>query len=243
MNVVAVVPAFNEERTVAAVVRGLLDAGIPACVVDDGSSDGTSERARGAGATVLQLPINLGVGGALRCGFRWAVDAGFDVAVQVDADGQHDPAQVRLLLDQLEAQGAQMAVGSRFVEGSGAYAVGRGRRLGMRLLARRAAKATGTHIADATSGFRAIRRPLLDEYAADYPVEYLGDTVEALILAGQASAKVIEVPVGMSARQHGEPSANLLASVWYVLRVLLAIELMHRRTARPVTLRDAEPLT
>lgn len=243
MNVVAIVPAFNEERSVAAVVRGLLADGIPACVVDDGSSDATAHEARTAGATVLQLPINLGVGGALRCGFRWAVGAGYDVAVQVDADGQHDPAQVRLLLDGLERGSADMAVGSRFVEGSGDYAVSRGRRMGMRLLARRAASATGTHIADATSGFRAIRRPLLDHFADDYPVEYLGDTVEALILAGQFGARVVEVPVGMSERQHGEPSANALASIWYVARVLLAIELMHRRRDRPVTLRDAEPLT
>jgi glycosyltransferase involved in cell wall biosynthesis len=243
VNVVAVVPAFNEQGSVGAVVRGLAEAGIPACVVDDGSSDQTARCAREAGATVLSLPVNLGVGGALRCGFRWVVEAGYDVAVQVDADGQHDPAQVQLLLDRLEAEGADMAIGSRFVDGSGEYVVSRGRRVGMRLLERRAAVATGTRIADATSGFRAIRRPLLDRFAEDYPIEYLGDTVEALILAGQFGAKVIEVPVHMAARQHGEPSAGVVSSVWYVLRVLLAIELMHRRRARVVSLRAAEPPT
>lgn len=243
MNVVAVIPAFNEERSVAAVIEGLIAAGIPACVVDDGSTDDTAREARLAGATVLSLPINLGVGGALRCGFRWAVANGYDVAVQVDADGQHDPGQVRLLLDELAAHEADMVVGSRFVEGSGAYAVSRGRRLGMRILERRAAAATGTRIIDATSGFRAIRQPLLDHFAEDYPVEYLGDTVEALILAGQFGAKVVEVPVQMAARQHGEPSAGLISSIWFVARVMLAIELMHRRRPRAVTLRDAEPLT
>lgn len=243
MRTVAIVPAFNEEPSVGGVVRGLLAAGIPACVVDDGSSDATAREARAAGATVLQLPINLGVGGALRCGFRWAIENGFEVAVQVDADGQHDPAQVQLLLDELERSDAAMAVGSRFVEGSGEYAVSRGRRAGMKLLERRAAAATGTRIADSTSGFRAIRSPLLEHFADDYPVEYLGDTVEALILAGQLGVKVIEVPVGMSERQHGDRSAGTLASMWYVARVLLAIELMHRRRRRPVTLRDAEPLT
>lgn len=243
MNVVAIVPAFNEEATVGAVVERLLQAGIPACVVDDGSSDATAARAREAGATVLQLPINLGVGGALRCGFRWAIAAGFEVAVQVDADGQHDPSQVRQLLDGLEAAGADIAVGSRFLEGSGEYAVSRGRRFGMQVLSRRVKAATGQTVHDATSGFRAIKRPLLDRFAEDYPVEYLGDTVEALILAGQFGCTVVEVPVGMSQRQHGEPSANTLASIWYVARVLLAIELMHRRRARTVTLRDAEPLT
>jgi glycosyltransferase involved in cell wall biosynthesis len=243
MNTIAIVPAFNEEHTVGDVVRDLAAVGIPACVVDDGSSDQTTARAREAGATVLSLPINLGVGGALRCGFRWAVDQGFDVAVQVDADGQHDPAQVQLLLGELDRQGADMAVGSRFLSGSGEYEVSRGRRLGMRVLERRAAAATGTRIVDSTSGFRAIRRPLLDRFADDYPVEYLGDTVEALILAGQYGARVVEVPVGMSQRLHGERSAGTLASIWYVARVLVAIELMHRRRERPVTLRDAEPLT
>ncbi|MCW3017271.1 MAG: glycosyl transferase [Solirubrobacterales bacterium] len=243
MRVIAVLPAFNEQGSVGDVVRGLVGEGIPACVIDDGSSDATARRAREAGATVLSLPINLGVGGALRCGFRWAVEAGYDVAVQVDADGQHDPSEVRLLVDGLLAQDADMAVGSRFVAGSGAYPVSRGRRLGMRVLERRAAAATGTRIIDATSGFRAIRRPLLERFADDYPVEYLGDTVEALILAGQFGATVVEIPVRMAERQHGEPSAGFLGSVWYVARVMLAIELMHRRRARTVALRDAEPMT
>jgi hypothetical protein len=112
----------------------------------------------------------------------------------------------------------------------------------MRLLSRRAAAANGVRVVDATSGFRAIRRPLLDHFALDYPVEYLGDTVEALILAGQFGAKVVEAPVRMSERQHGEPSTGSLASAWYVARVLLAIDLMHRRRrARKPRLRDAEP--
>lgn len=233
MKVVAVVPAYNEEASIAQVVAGLRAVGLPACVVSDGSADATAQRARAAGAqTVLALPINLGVGGALRCGFRWAVEAGYDVAVQVDADGQHDPAQVHSLLERMVEQDADMVVGSRWMADSGEYRVSRGRRLGMQLLERRAAAVTGTRIADSTSGFRAIRRPLLDRFAEDYPVEYLGDTVEALILAGQVGAKVVEAPVSMPERQHGEPSANRLASIWYVARVMLAIELMHRRRTR-----------
>ncbi|MEN0015149.1 MAG: glycosyltransferase family 2 protein [Solirubrobacteraceae bacterium] len=243
MNVVAIVPAFNEERTVGRVVRALSEAGIPAVVIDDGSSDSTAAQARDAGATVLALPVNLGVGGALRCGFRWALEAGYDVAVQVDADGQHDPAQVRALVDQLVARDADLAIGSRFAEGSGAYAVSRGRRAAMRLLEARVAAATGLRVHDPTSGFRAIRRPLLDRFAVDYPVEYLGDTVEAVIMAGRFGSTVIEVPVAMGEREHGAPSAGTLASLWYVARVLLAIRLMHRQRRRAVTLRDAEPLT
>ena len=231
MKAVAVIPAFNEERSVAGVVSGVQGVGIPACVIDDGSTDRTTERAREAGATVLTLPVNVGVGGALRCGFRWAVQQGYDVAVQVDADGQHDPAQVPMLIGCLAAEDADLVVGSRFVTGSGAYSLSRGRRIAMRVLERRATAATGTRVLDTTSGFRAIRRPLLERFAEDYPAEYLGDTVEALILAGRSGAKIVEVPVTMAARQHGEPSVGLLASAWYATRVLLAIELMHRRRA------------
>ena len=230
-------PALNEERSVAAVVRATLAAGLPVCVVDDGSTDATAATARGAGATVLSLPLNLGVGGALRCGFRYALAAGYDRVVQVDADGQHDPAQIATLLGVLDDTGADMVIGSRFAEGSGAYEVHGLRRLAMRALARRAAKATGMRVADSTSGFRAIRRPLLDRFAADYPVEYLGDTVEALIEAGRAGAHVVEHPIAMATREHGSGSAGRLASVWYVVRVIIAIELMHNRTrSRPPAL-------
>lgn len=232
VRVLVVIPAFNEERTVAEIVRRTLACGLRACVVDDGSTDATSEQARAAGATVLRLPLNLGVGGALRCGFRFALAQGYDAVVQVDADGQHDPTQVGVLLHVLADTGADMVIGSRFAKGAGAYAVGGVRRLAMRALARRAAKATGLRVTDTTSGFRAIRRPLLDRFAADYPVEYLGDTVEALIEAGRAGARIVEHPIAMSAREHGNSSAPRLASLWYMVRVLIAIDLMHDRNRR-----------
>ena len=227
-----VMPAFNEERSVEQVVAGARAVGLPVCVGDDGSIDETGVRARAAGATVLRLPLNLGVGGSLRCGFRFAIANGYDTVVQVDADGQHDPAQAPELLAVLERTGADMVIGSRFAEGAGTYDVHGSRRLAMALLARRAAKATGTYIADSTSGFRAIRRPLLDRFAVEYPVEYLGDTVEALIEAGRAGAKVVEHPIAMAPRTHGAGSAGRLASLWYVTRVVIAIELMHKRAPR-----------
>ncbi len=235
-----VMPALNEEKTVEDVVRATLAAELPVCVVDDGSTDATGERARAAGATVLRLPLNLGVGGALRCGFRYALAHGYDTVVQVDADGQHDPTQIELLLDVLAETGADMVIGSRFGQGSGPYEVRSIRRFAMRTLARRAAQITGLQVADSTSGFRAIRRPLLDRFAADYPVEYLGDTVEALIEAGRAGARVVEHPIAMSPRAHGTSSARRLASLWYVVRVIIAIELMHNRTRRrPLSLPSA----
>jgi glycosyltransferase involved in cell wall biosynthesis len=229
-RVLIVMPAFNEERSVGAVVRATRAAGYDVCVVDDGSRDTTAERATQAGARVLRLPVNLGVGGALRCGFRFALRNGYDAVVQVDADGQHDPAQVGLLLAALGESGADMVVGSRFVDGGGdGDRVDRLRRLAMRLLAARVRRVAGLAVTDSSSGFRAIRRPLLDVFAADYPVEYLGDTVEALIQAGRAGASVIEYPVQMTVREHGDSTAGSIASLWYVLRVLIAIELVHRR--------------
>jgi glycosyltransferase involved in cell wall biosynthesis len=233
MRVLVVVPALNEERSVEGVVAATRELGYDVCVVDDGSTDATAARARGAGATVLSVPVNLGVGGALRCGFRWALANGYDVAVQLDADGQHDPNEVAGLLRALKDENADMVVGSRFAEGAGEYEVNPARRFAMSLLARRAERATGTTVIDSTSGFRAIRHPLLDQFAANYPVEYLGDTVEALIEAGRAGAKIVEHPISASPRSHGSGSAGVLASIWYVARVLFAVELMHRRRSRP----------
>lgn len=232
-RVLVVIPAFNEERSVGEVVRISRVLGYEVCVVDDGSVDRTAKRAVDAGAHVLRLPVNLGVGGALRCGFRWALDNGFDSVVQVDGDGQHDPRQVHVLLEAMDEDGADMVVGSRFVDGAGSYPVRGARRLAMRVLSARVRRVSGVRVADSSSGFRAIRRPLLDRFAADYPVEYLGDTVEALIEAGRAGAKIIERPIAMTPRVHGEASAGAAASLWYVLRLLVAIELQHKRRSFP----------
>jgi glycosyltransferase involved in cell wall biosynthesis len=236
-RVLIVMPALNEERSVGDVVRATRALGYDVCVIDDGSTDGTAATAREAGAVVLQVPLNLGVGGALRCGFRWALAHGYDTAVQLDADGQHDPQDVASLLEAMRASGAHLAIGSRFLDDSGAYAVRSARRFAMNVLARRAARITGTTVIDSTSGFRAIRRPLLDQFAANYPVEYLGDTVEALIEAGRAGATIVEHPISAAPRAHGRGSAGVLASSWYVARVLIATELMHnRRRRRPHSL-------
>jgi glycosyltransferase involved in cell wall biosynthesis len=153
----------------------------------------------------------------------------YDAVLQVDGDGQHDPNEINELLDAMRRSNADMVIGSRFTDGAGDYKVRRARRFAMGLLAKRAARATGTKVRDSTSGFRAIRRPLLDQFAASYPVEYLGDTVEALIEAGRVGARVVEHPISASPRAHGTGTAGVLASSWYVARVLLAIELMHSR--------------
>lgn len=226
------VPAFNEAATVATVVRGAVEAGHVVLVVDDGSADETAVLAREAGAIVLSLPINLGVGGALRCGFRWAVANGYSTVVQVDADGQHDPAMVGRMVAAAREQDAHLLLGSRF-HGEGGYTSTTFRRIPMRLLAFVASRAAGHRITDASSGFRVIREPLLSEFATTYPVHYLGDTFEALVQAGRSGYVVVEVPVRMRPRAGGVPSAGTRASVGFTLRALVVLLIGSSRRYTP----------
>ena len=217
-----IVPAFNEEASVGAVVRAIVGLGLPVVVIDDGSTDGTGSVARSAGATVLTLPFNLGVGGALRCGFRWATQHDYTAAVQCDADGQHDPAELQRLLATAIERDDHLLIGSRFA-GSDGFRSTRLRRLPMRLLARVASNAARTRITDASSGYRVIREPLLSEFARAYPVHYLGDTFEALVQAGRYGYRISEVPVVMRPRDSGVPSAGPTASLKFLVRVLAAL--------------------
>ena len=180
---------------------------------------------------MLRLPVNLGVGGALRCAFRYAVTQGYDVVVQCDADGQHDPAQIATLLDTMRDTGADLVIGSRFASRESSYAIGRVRRFMMGRLARMASRRTGATITDATSGFRAIRGNLLGGFAATYPAEYLGDTVESLARAGRDGFKVAEVSATMRAREVGVSSASSISSAWYLVRVVAAVWLQGFRPA------------
>jgi glycosyltransferase involved in cell wall biosynthesis len=176
---------------------------LPVVVVDDGSADNTAVAAEAAGAKVLRLPVNLGVGAALRTGFRYAVRHGFKRVVQVDADLQHPPEVIPLLLETAE-EGAELVIGSRF--GSG-YQPGM-RLMGMRLLSALVSRRIGTRVSDPTSGFKVVTEPLLSEFARSYPAEYLGDTVEALLQAGAFGAKIVEVPVPMEQRAAGAATAT-----------------------------------
>lgn len=163
-RVLLVVPALNEERSVGSVVNAGRGLGYDVCVVDDGSRDRTAQIAAGAGARVLRLPVNLGVGGALRCGFRWALDHGYDVVVQVDADGQHDPRQVNVLLDALRDSGADMIVGSRFAARDGHYRVSLARQIAMKILSARVRRVAGVHVIDS-------KTPAFARYAAHCSID------------------------------------------------------------------------
>jgi glycosyltransferase involved in cell wall biosynthesis len=228
-DVLVVIPAWNEQRSVGQVVGEVRAQGYATLVVDDGSVDRTAQVAEQAGASVLRLPVNLGVGGALRCGFRYAVSEGYTVVVQCDADGQHDPREIVRLLDTMRATGAELVVGSRFADPASEYQVGAARRMAMHHFAHLASRRVETTVTDATSGFRAIGGSLLGSFAASYPAEYLGDTIEALVRAGRSGAGVVEIPVRMRPRAAGVSSATPLASVWYLLRVRAALWLQRHR--------------
>ena len=222
-ELLVVIPALNEEATVAAVVRGarVLDADV--LLVDDGSTDRTAEIAQAAGAFVLSHPFNLGVGAALRSGFRYAGEHGYSKVLQLDADGQHDPTFAPALLGPLD-DGIDIVVGSRFAAG---FDIGRLRRLCMRWLARTVSRRAGVAVTDTTSGFRAFGKRAVERFAVSYPTEYLSDTVEALLLAAAWQLEIREVPVEMRARQGGTPSTGSVKSMYHLVRLLLVIAL-HR---------------
>lgn len=221
------IPAWNEEATVADVVvaaRSLL--GCEVLVIDDGSSDRTARVARNAGAMVVSHPFNLGVGAAIRTGMRVASDQGRRHVVQLDADGQHETADAKRLLDLVESDEADLVVGSRFGAGSPEYHVSRTRGTMMRLLSRIVSRRIGVVVDDTTSGFRAFGPAALELFRRSYPTQYLSDTVEALLLAGDAGLRIAVEPVTMHPRQGGAPSSGRLRSAVRLSRVWIVI-LMH----------------
>lgn len=215
-------PAFNEEESVAAVVREVF-AKLPevgVLVVDDGSLDATTARAREAGADVATLPFNLGVGGAMRVGFRYALENGYDNVVQIDSDGQHDPSGVPFLIAELAS--ADLVLGARFA-GEGDYAVRGPRRWAMVVLAGILSRTSRTKLTDTTSGYRASGPRAVRLFALHYPAEYLGDTIEALVIASRSGLVIRQIPVAMRARAGGVPSHNPVKAAVYLGRAGLAL--------------------
>jgi hypothetical protein len=230
----AIVPALNEQPSVGRVIDELraFDPGMEIVVVDDGSVDGTAGVAADRGAHVIRLPFNLGIGGAVQTGFRYAFERGFDVAMQVDGDGQHDPAQLPLILEPLLDGKADMVVGSRFA-GGGAYRSTATRRIGISLLARVVSAIVRQRVTDTTSGFRAVNRTGIALFAADYPHDY--PEVEATVMAVKHKLRLQEVPVEMRERGGGRSSITAFRSIYYMAKVLLAIFVgLFRRYAVPI---------
>jgi glycosyltransferase involved in cell wall biosynthesis len=230
-----IVPAWNEERNVGNTVREIARAHpeYDIAVVDDGSTDSTADVAREAGATVLSLPYNLGVGGAMRTGYTYAQREGYRRAIQVDADGQHNPVEIDRVLAGLEI--ADISIGARF-DGVGDYSVRGPRRWAMRFLASVLSNVAKTRLTDVTSGFRAAGPRAIAQYVRYYPAEYFGDTLDSLVAACHSGLTVTQVPVAMRARVHGAPSQGTLGSVVYLTRAIFALVLaVMRRPMRRAT--------
>jgi glycosyltransferase involved in cell wall biosynthesis len=221
-RVLIIIPAWNESACISEVVaevRGEL-AGVDVLVVDDGSSDNTAALAAAAGATVARLPYNLGVGGAMRLGYRFARDHGYEVAIQVDADGQHDPRYVPKLVDALSE--ADLVVGSRFAT-VGDYRVRGPRKWAMRMLSIVLSRLAHTRLSDTTSGHKACNRQLIELFAHWYPAEYLGDTIEVLVRLARERYRITEVPIAMRPRRAGTPSHSPIKATVYLFRAFVVL--------------------
>lgn len=227
-DLLIVMPAFNEEDAVADVIREVRRElpGATCLVVDDGSRDRTAEVARAAGATVAQLPFNLGVGGAMRFGFRYALSHGLTTVVQIDSDGQHNPADVPTLLAELAH--SDVVLGARFA-GTGEYAVRGPRKWAMLVLSSVLSRTAGSRLTDTTSGYRASGPRAIALFAEKYPAEYLGDTVESLVIAARAGLRITQVPVAMRERAGGIPSHNPVKAAIYLGRATLALVIGHMK--------------
>jgi len=219
---VAIVPGYNEEGSIGAVIDEIraADPEIEIVVIDDGSRDRTADAARARGARVLELPFNLGIGGAVQTGYRYAHEHGFDLALRVDGDGQHDPAQFAVLAGPVLSGHADIAVGSRFIGRKG-YRSSRSRRLAIRVLAWTVTLIVGGRVTDPTSGFQVANRRAIALYAAYYPHDY--PEVEATVLAAKAGLRRAEVPVEMRERSAGRSSIGAVRSVYYMVKVMLAV--------------------
>jgi glycosyltransferase involved in cell wall biosynthesis len=221
-RILVIIPAYNEVGSVGKVVEGakIQLPQIEVLVVNDGSTDLTSEIAKSKGALALDLPFNLGIGGAMQAGYQYAYKKGYDIAIQVDGDGQHDPKEIGKLLRALEEKKMDMVIGSRFI-GDPGYKSSMMRRIGISIFSRVISMIVGQKITDPTSGFRAANRKAIQLFASNYPQDY--PEPEAVILLHQCRLKMGEIPVGMSERYSGESSITKIRSIYYMVKVLLAI--------------------
>jgi len=220
---IAIVPAYQEEAVIASLVLEIksFDPSLDIVVVDDGSTDRTAASAAAAGAAVVRLPYNLGIGGAVQTGFKYALERGYDIAFRLDGDGQHDPAELPKLLEPLAREDADVVVGSRFAGGDREYRPPFARRAGIRWFAGLVSLLTRQQLTDTTSGFQAVNARGIRLFAADYPHDY--PEVEAAVMVVRHRLRILEVPVRMRERELGASSITTVRSLYYAIKVTLAL--------------------
>jgi len=222
MKILVIVPAYNEELSISGVIQDLRD-NFPQgdiVIINDGSIDNTSAIAKGLGAKVIDLPYNLGIGGAVQTGFIYALDMGYDVALQFDGDGQHVAAEICKVLDRFGKEGADLVVGSRFLSETG-FTSSVQRRLGAIILSLVVSAVVGKRITDTTSGFRVYSRRAMEFFANIYPEDY--PEVESVVLAHKKGLVIAEAPAEMTGRKFGKSSITMTRAVYYMVKVMLAI--------------------
>ena len=219
---IAIVPALNEQESIARVIDEIraFDPGLEIVVIDDGSIDRTAAVAEEKGAQVIRLPYNLGIGGSVQTGFRYAFENGFRLAVRLDGDGQHAASELGKLLEPVLNDETDIAVGSRFVAPSG-YQSSMPRRAGITILAKTVSVLVGRRVTDPTSGFQALNRHAIALFAADYPHDI--PEVEAVLMTHRHKLRMTEVPVEMRERAGGRSSIGRIFAVYYMVKVLLAL--------------------
>lgn len=232
MRLLVAIPALNEAAAISAALEALAQVQSldDVVVIDDGSRDATAQLARDAGAHVVSHAINLGVGAAMGTAFKYAARNGYDAVVQFDGDGQHRPEHIAELV--AAAAHADIVIGSRFAEG-GTFKSSAARRGVQRFIARVASLYARTRLTDATSGFRIAGPRAVAVFAEHYPVEWLGDTVESIVLATRQGLTVSEIPVEMNERAGGAPSQSVFRATLYTGRILLILGLATIRSVPP----------
>ena len=222
LNILVLIPAYNEEKSVASVISQVRHyvPGADILVINDGSTDATSEKAVGAGAMVVNLPYNLGIGGAMQTGYLYAKYHCYDIAIQVDADNQHDPSYIHKLIQPIIDNSADMVIGSRYIKET-VYKSSAARRTGMVFFTILIKLLTDKWIKDTTSGYRAVNKNIISFFALNYPVDY--PEVDVLVKLYRKKFRIMELPVEMKARKTGRSSITPIRSVYYMIKVTLSL--------------------
>ncbi|MBO5207801.1 MAG: glycosyltransferase family 2 protein [Lachnospiraceae bacterium] len=221
-KVLIIIPAYNESANIEQVINYLVSQApeVDYIIVNDGSTDNTLKICEEQHYHYLDLPINLGIGGAVQAGYVYALKNDYDIAVQMDGDGQHDIAYLDEVLKPILSEEADIVIGSRFLKKEG-FQSSQTRRIGIKILSMLIKLTTGKKVVDVTSGYRAVNRKFIEIYAKDYPADY--PEPEAIVTAIMHRGKVVEVPVKMKAREGGESSITFRKSIYYMIKVTLAI--------------------